>query len=310
MVKIYEAAKVVKQMQDWIGLKKSDGSYQVILDIYNSQKALPRNHKMTNSDAWCAATVSACAIALGYEDIIPPECSCNQMIQLLKNLGEWKEDESVTPEPGWIVFYDWDDTSGNKDNLNKADHVGIVEKVSNGVITVIEGNYSNAVKRRQVAVNGKYLRGYGVPKYTDLSKYETPVKPKDTMPGPPMVKFYVVVKGDTPEKISKAYGITVAQLIAANIDKYPKMTKDYIQIGWRLTIPINDTEVSMPYTAVVTAKSGLNVRKGPSTDSEKKGALKFNTAVTIVGENSTRDWGSIIYNKELGWISLAYVKKV
>ena len=310
MAKIYEAAKVVKQMQDWVGLKKSDGSYQIILDIYNSQKTLPRNHKMTTSDAWCAATVSACAIALGYEDIIPPECSCNQMIQLFKNLGEWKEDESVTPEPGWVVFYDWDDTSGDKDNLNKADHVGIVEKVSNGVITVIEGNYSNAVKRRQVAVNGKYLRGYGVPKYTDLSKYESPVNPKELIPGPPMVKFYVVVKGDTPEKIAKMFGVTVAQIIAANIKQYPKITKDYIQVGWRLIIPINGTEVFMPYTAVVTTKSGLNVRKSPSTDSEKKGALKTGTSVNVIGENTDHTWGSIIFNKEVGWISLAYVKKV
>ena len=33
------------------------------------------------------------------------------------------------------------------------------------IITVIEGNYDNSVKRRTMAVNGKYIRGYGVPKY-------------------------------------------------------------------------------------------------------------------------------------------------
>jgi peptidoglycan hydrolase-like protein with peptidoglycan-binding domain len=30
---------------------------------------------------------------------------------------------------------------------------------------VIEGNYSNAVKRRTLKVNGKYIRGYIVPKF-------------------------------------------------------------------------------------------------------------------------------------------------
>ena len=43
--------------------------------------------------------------------------------------------------------------------------VTIVEKVVDGVITVIEGNYSNSVKQRTLEVNGKYIRGYGVPKY-------------------------------------------------------------------------------------------------------------------------------------------------
>ena len=31
---------------------------------------------------------------------------------------------------------------------------------------MIEGNYANAVKRRTLNVNGRYIRGYGVPKYT------------------------------------------------------------------------------------------------------------------------------------------------
>ena len=63
-----------------------------------------------------------------------------------------------------IIYYDWDD-SGKGDNVGVSDHVGIVEKVSGGKITVIEGNYSDSVKRRTLAVDGKYIRGYGVPKY-------------------------------------------------------------------------------------------------------------------------------------------------
>ncbi len=40
-----------------------------------------------------------------------------------------------------------------------------MEKVSGTSITVIEGNYSDSVKRRTISVNGRYIRGYGVPKY-------------------------------------------------------------------------------------------------------------------------------------------------
>ena len=86
------------------------------------------------------------------------------MIELLKGIGSFVEDDSVTPAPGWLLFYDWQD-SGSGDNKGSSDHVGIVEKVVGNTITVIEGNYSNSVKRREIAVNGKYIRGYGIPKY-------------------------------------------------------------------------------------------------------------------------------------------------
>ena len=73
---------------------------------------------------------------------------------------------------GDIIFYDWDDT-GSGDNKGNPDHVGIVEKVSGSTITVIEGNKNNAVGRRTIQVNGRYIRGYGVPKYSKSSSGST-----------------------------------------------------------------------------------------------------------------------------------------
>ena len=61
---------------------------------------------MQYTDAWCATFVSAVAIKLGYTDIMPIECGCNQMITLHKNLGCWKEDDSYTPSAGDVIFYD------------------------------------------------------------------------------------------------------------------------------------------------------------------------------------------------------------
>lgn len=160
------ASKVVEQARSWIGLKEADGSYKVILDTYNSQAKLPRGYRMTTADPWCATFVSSVAIKLGYTDIIPTECSCTRMIELLKKLGSFEETDSVVPAPGWILFYDWQDTTGSAaDNKGSVEHVGIVEKVEGNTITVIEGNYSESVKRREVAVNGKLIRGYGVPRY-------------------------------------------------------------------------------------------------------------------------------------------------
>lgn len=160
----YSRSTVVKQAQAWIGLKESNGSHKQIIDLYNSHKPLARGYKVKYTDAWCATFVSAVAIKLGYTAIIPTECGCDKQIALFKKLGEWQEKDSYKPSPGDVIYYDWQD-SGSGDNTGGADHVGIVEKVSGNTITVIEGNKSDAVGRRTLAVNGKFIRGYGVPKY-------------------------------------------------------------------------------------------------------------------------------------------------
>lgn len=158
------ASKVVEQAKAWLGYKESNGTHRQIIDVYNSHKPLARGYKVKYTDAWCATFVSAVAVKLGYTDVIPTECSCPKMIDLFKRLGAWDENDARTPNPGDILFYDWDD-NGAGDNRGGSDHVGIVEKVDGNTITIIEGNYSNSVKRRTLSVNGRYIRGYGVPKY-------------------------------------------------------------------------------------------------------------------------------------------------
>jgi hypothetical protein len=158
------ASKVVEQAKAWIGCKESNGTHKPIIDVYNAHKPLARGYKVKYTDEWCATFVSAVAIKLGYTSIIPTECSCPKMIELLKKIGSWDESDARTPKAGDIIFYDWED-SGSGDNKGTANHVGIVEKVSGSTITVIEGNYNEAVKRRNIKINGKYIRGYGVPKY-------------------------------------------------------------------------------------------------------------------------------------------------
>lgn len=158
------ASKVVEQAKAWLGCKESDGSFKPIIDTYNSHTPLARGYKVKYTDEWCATFVSAVAVKLGYTDIIPTECSCTKMIALLKNIGAWDERDDRVPNPGDIMFYNWE-AAASGDDATDADHVGIVECVKNGTITVIEGNYSQSVKRREIPVNHRYIRGYGVPKY-------------------------------------------------------------------------------------------------------------------------------------------------
>ena len=170
------AKTIIELAKSWVGRNEADGTHKYIIDIYNGYRPLARNYKVKYTDAWCATTISALAIKLGYTDIIPTECGCGQMIELFKQKGIWVENENRTPNPADIIFYDWQD-NGVGDNKGWSDHVGIVEKVENGKITVIEGNYKNAVTRRVIAVNGKYIRGYGVPKY-DKEVASTPTSTK------------------------------------------------------------------------------------------------------------------------------------
>lgn len=173
--------KIVAQAREWIGCKESNGTHKKIIDVYNSHKPLARGYKVKYTDAWCATFVSACAIKTGMTSIIPTECGCDPYIRLLKNKGIWVENDAYKPKAGDLIFYDWND-NGVGDNRGSADHVGIVEKVSNGKITVIEGNYSTtgSVARRIIPVNGRYIRGFGVPKYDKAIK-PTTVKPVESI---------------------------------------------------------------------------------------------------------------------------------
>lgn len=170
--------KVVSTAKKYIGCKESDGSHKKIIDIYNKHKPLAQGYKMKLTDHWCAATTSAIAILCNITDIMPTECSCNRMIELYKKLGRFVEDDSYTPQIADVIFYDWDD-NGIGDNKGSSDHVGIVVSVNGNVIKVIEGNKNNAVGYRTIKVNGRYVRGYGIPDYASKakSKTSTTVKP-------------------------------------------------------------------------------------------------------------------------------------
>lgn len=165
--------KPIKYLEQYIGVKEGSAGHRAILKVFNDSGLCSR-YKMTVNDAWCATAVSAAFIASGLSGIFPcVECSCEYMINLAKKAGIWVENDAYVPSTGDVILYDWDD-SGVGDCTGWSDHVGIVKSVSNGVIHVIEGNKSNTVGDRDIAVNGRYIRGFITPHYSDI---QTPAEP-------------------------------------------------------------------------------------------------------------------------------------
>ena len=146
-------------------------THKEVIDLYNSNPNLPRGYKLKESDAWCAAFVSAVFIKNGYYDIA--ECSCPQMIERAKKLGIWVESDKYHPVVGDVIMYDWQDT-GSGDNTGIADHTGIVINTAEKYFIVREGNKSGGIGNRTLIYDGKFIRGFITPKYEKAAKdYKT-----------------------------------------------------------------------------------------------------------------------------------------
>ena len=114
-----------------------------------------------NRVEWCACFVSWCAKQCGYIDsgTIPKFSSCTEGSKWFKERGLW-HDKNYTPTPGDLIFFDWDNEATGQNGL--PDHVGIVEKVENGIIHTIEGNSDDICRKNQYTIEYYEIIGYGL----------------------------------------------------------------------------------------------------------------------------------------------------
>lgn len=157
------AQDVLNVMRSWLGYSEVNKKYKEIIDLYNSVYPLPVGYMVKYYDEWCDACVSAAAIKANCADIVGRECGCGRHLEIFRNKGVWIEDGTITPKPGYVIIYNWGQNS--QPNDWGASHIGYVESVIDGQITVIEGNYQEAVRRRVIPVGWGYIRGYGAPRY-------------------------------------------------------------------------------------------------------------------------------------------------
>lgn len=199
MTEIELRNNVVNIAKEYIGITMGSAKHKEIVNIYNTITPHPRGYALKTSDNWCAGYASAMFKKANLIDIFPAEVSCYYMIEGFKKIGRWQENDAYVPQIGDVILYDWDD-NGVGDNTNTPDHVGIVVLVKDGMITVIEGNKGSPsqVGYRTIAVNGRYIRGYGLPNFASKATKAATEPPKTNTPSvAPVVKVDNSVKMPT-----------------------------------------------------------------------------------------------------------------
>ena len=146
-----------------VGVRGGSAEHQRLVNDYNSVRPLPVGYAVKNTDDWCDIFTTVIFQREGLSDLIGRECGVERHIHIFQRLGIWNEDGNSTPSAGDIITFNWDKDTQQNDGW--ADHIGIVEKVKNGIIHTIEGNSNNVVKRNTYRIGHGNIRGFATPRY-------------------------------------------------------------------------------------------------------------------------------------------------
>ena len=155
--------RVLRAAASLVGVRGGTAAHHQLVNDYNSVKPLPVGYAVKTTDDWCDIFVTTVFQREGLSGLIGRECGVERHIQIFKRLGIWNEDGTSTPKAGDIITFNWDQNS--QQNNGFADHIGIVESVSNGIIHTIEGNSNNQVRRNTYRIGHGNIRGFATPRY-------------------------------------------------------------------------------------------------------------------------------------------------
>ena len=155
--------RILRAAASLVGVRGGSAAHHQLVNDYNSVRPLPVGYAVKNSDDWCDIFVTTVFQREGLSGLIGRECGVERHIQIFKRLGIWNEDGTTTPKAGDIITFNWDQNS--QPNNGFADHIGIVESVSNGFIHTIEGNSNDQVRRNTYRIGHGNIRGFASPRY-------------------------------------------------------------------------------------------------------------------------------------------------
>ena len=157
--------RVLRAAASLVGARTGSAAHQQLVNDYNSIKPLPVGYEVKMTDDWCDVFVTTVFQREGLSGLIGRECGVERHIQIFKRLGIWNENGASTPKAGDIITFNWDQDYQSNDGW--ADHIGIVERVENGLIHTIEGNSGavGTVKRNVYRIGHGNIRGFATPRY-------------------------------------------------------------------------------------------------------------------------------------------------
>nr|WP_242843853.1 MULTISPECIES: lysozyme family protein [Clostridia] len=115
-----------------------------------------RWYGFSRREEWCACFVSWCAEQCGYIEsgVVPKFAYCPTGVAWFQEHGRWKGRDYV-PASGDIIFFD-------SDGDGISEHVGIVEKVEDGMLYTVEGNYEDEFSKANYPIDYIGINGYGI----------------------------------------------------------------------------------------------------------------------------------------------------
>lgn len=145
-------AKALSAAQSQIGVREATG---------NNDGIPAQRFANGRKEPWCGDFVTWCFQQTGHP--LPGNqrslASVSKMESVMKKEGKWFPQGSTPPKEGDIIFFQ---TRVNSDK-GTGRHVGIVEKVENGMVHTVEGNSGNRVRRRSYPLNKSSITGYARP---------------------------------------------------------------------------------------------------------------------------------------------------
>lgn len=227
---------------------------------------------------WCSMFVYYCAYKTGVGSSVPNTTFCDSQygykggVEIFKSWGKWSysaaKGGSYTPVTGDIIYYDW-----NLDGYS--DHVGFVDKVSDGYVYTVEGNsgtYGDCVKMNKYPLTYGNILGYGRPDYGDSK--------------------------------APAKNTAVPRAAAVTTTTAPASTKSAVTT----TVSAPKRNVKLPSVFKVSSPVGAWLREDASSTGRKIGVLS--TGKLVIADDIKGDWVHINSaetedgKKSDGWVSL------
>lgn len=174
----------------------------------------------------------------------PPDSAgagCLYSAQYFRSAGQFHDKD---PQPGDQVFFTY--------QYGEVSHTGIVEQVSGGVITTIEGNASDAVCRKSYAVGASVIYGYGRPDWSIVSTVSGPdtgggSSPTSSIPGTG-VEYQITLRelkeGDTGTPVERLQTLLIGRGYYCGGRRYNGIEQPDGEFGPATTVAVKDVQLA------------------------------------------------------------------